>query len=141
MTPTERARLLQHYLRQVGALPFNWGGNNCCSFAAGWVRAATGFDPMEGLPATPDAPSALRLVRQLGGTLEAAWTERLGRPPVAAAYAQLGDLVLRDVEGGHGTGQAVGVCNGARVAFAGDDGIGLVPLAQCRLAWRLEEAA
>jgi hypothetical protein len=135
------AHQLTAYLASHRARPFDWRRANCCHFAAGWVCAATGRNPMQGLPATPSAKSALRLVRKLGGSLQAAWTACLGREPIPPASAQVGDLVLVPTVPtvqAPGVGAAVGICVGGTVVLAGDAGGHLyLPLSAATAAWRL----
>lgn len=135
------ARRLTDWLAGSRPGAFDWAAANCCHFAAAWVQHATGRDPMAGLPRTATARQALRLVRRLGGSLQAAWTQQLGVQPLPAALAQVGDLVLMPSQAGAvGVGGAVGVCGGASVVLAGDLGGHLwVPLAGGSAAWRLAE--
>lgn len=139
-----RTRLLAQYLAAAPSLPFDWGMWNCCHFAAGWVRAACGFDPMCGLPFTGSAREALRLVQALGGSLGAAWTRQLGVGPVPVAEAEIGDLLLLPLplgaaEDAHGrTGQAVGICTGVlAVVCAPGGGFAFTPASAAAWAWRL----
>jgi hypothetical protein len=139
-TPTQLAVLLAEYVMAYGRRTFNWGGANCCHFAAGWVAHVTGRWPMHGLPDTPTAREAVRLVRSLGGDLATAWTGQLGRPALAASFAQLGDVVLTQLPPGHaeGLGQAVGVCNGWDALFMDPAGHSVhLPMWACTHAWRL----
>lgn len=140
----DRARLLEQYLGAAPARAFDWAAWNCCHFAAGWVRAVCGWDPMHGLPATPAARDAVRLVRRLGGSLAAAWTRQLGAQPLPAAMAQLGDLVLLPVPlraneaADARTGHAVGICAGLSVVACTDAGdFAFVPMSEATAAWRL----
>lgn len=128
-------KLLSDYLAQQCGR-FDWAERNCCHFAAGWVQARTGVDPMAGLPETLDEKAARRLIKRLGGSLEAAWTKQLGQEPLPPLVAQVGDLVLlpANAEGGF----AVGVCTGAEVAVLLSGGaIGLMPLREGRACWRI----
>ena len=130
------AHQLDAYLAHRGAMPFAWQGANCCHFAAGWVAWATGEDPMEGLPATPTARDALRLIERLGGTMASACTLRLGRASIPAAQAHVGDLVLMPTEGP--AGGAVGICCGRTAALVSDAGeVVHLPIADASAAWRL----
>lgn len=131
--PTRTAAALQAYREQRAAIRFDWAAANCCHFGGGWMRYAAGVDPMAGLPTTPSARAALRLVRALGGDLAAAWTRQLQQEPIPAAQARVGDLVLQWMPG-EGAGGRVGVCNGERVLLAEGR---TVQLRECALAWRL----
>lgn len=140
------AEQLGDFLAESLGQPFTWATSNCCHFAAQWVERATGSSPMAGLPATTSALDAMRLVRELGGTLEAAWTRQLGREPIAPAFAQLGDVVLLPLvleeEAERPTGQAVGVCVGAQAVVMTSDGFhSYLPMSSAVAAWRLKAAA
>ena len=127
-----RAAQLGDYLAQVGARPFDWAGWNCCHFAAGWVQRLTGRDVMEGLPPMHSRLTAHRLIGQLGGSLQEAWTRQLGRQPVHATLAQVGDVVLVQLD----DVQAVGLCAGRTVAVLTEhDGVAHVPMRLATAAW------
>lgn len=139
------ARQLALYLAQSSHGAFDWRTNNCCHFAARWMVHATGFDPMAGLPETPDGRRAIKLVQHLGGTLADAWTRALGPQPIAAALAQTGDIVLVSVApvctGFQGTGQAVGICSGHQVILLDANGRhAFLSVREAVCAWRLEGA-
>lgn len=136
------------------ARAFDWRGNNCCHFAAGWWHYATGSDPLAGLDSTADARAARRLVQRLGGSLVQAVAQQLGREPIAAALAQTGDVVLvptaalltaavadepaqRD-----GVGHVAGVCNGRHAVVMDWAGVAqFVPVELAEVAFRLRVAA
>ena len=105
-----RAVELQAYLDAQSVDEFSWATSNCCHFVSLWVEMQTGYYPMDGLRVTPSLTAAKRLIEELGGSLEAAWTKQLGYPPIDARLAQLGDIALfpisRDEAGG------VGICEG-----------------------------
>ena len=130
------AQALDAYLVEHQVQPFLWSRHNCCHFVAGWVRTATGHDPMAGLPVTWSRMAAHRLIHQLGGTLADAWTRRLGRGPVQPEFAQAGDVVhvwLREQDCA-----AVGICTGRHAALLMEDsGIVLLPMSHATHAWRL----
>ena len=44
MTTTDKAALLARFIEERRRMPFTWGSNDCCLFAADWVLAATGRD-------------------------------------------------------------------------------------------------
>jgi len=127
---------LDAYLADAAARPFSWAQHNCCHFVAGWVRAATGRDPMAGLPHTHSRHAARRLVLQLGGTLADAWSRRLGRAAIQPELAQTGDVVhvwLREHDCA-----AVGICSGRHAALLLEGrGVLMLPMAHATHAWRL----
>ncbi len=102
-------------------MPFAWGVNDCCLFAADWVLAATGRDlaaEYRGQYAT--ALGALRFVESAGGV--EGLVQRAGGRRIDAKLARRGDVIARDV--GEGTG--LGVCIGALAAFVAEDGLRFV---------------
>lgn len=129
------AAQLDAYIAAQAVQPFGWAKHNCCHFAAGWLRAATGRDPMAGLPVTYSRTAARRLILQLGGTLADAWTRRLRRAPIAPELAQVGDIVL--VPLGEAS-EAVGICTGRHAALlTAEDGLAMLPMRLATRAWRL----
>lgn len=77
------------------AMPFAWGYQDCCAFAAAAVEAMTGIDPMADLRGYHSRETAEAILAAQGG-LEAAVTARLGET-VSTALARRGDVVLVDV--------------------------------------------
>jgi hypothetical protein len=130
---------LTEYLDALPAGGFDWQRFNCCTFAAGWVATVEGCNPMEGLPATPDALAARRLIRSMGNDLADAWTRCLGRTPIAPALAQLGDVVLLPVAPER---HAAGVCIGRISVFIDEHGAAAFqPTNEASHAWRLQPCA
>ena len=137
MTTGTRAMRLDAYLNDAASRRFSWAHHNCCHFAAAWVAAETGRSPMEGLPWTHGYAAARRLVRQLGGTLADAWTRQLGRAPIAATLAQVGDVVIVSPLGPGS--EAVGLCAGRHAALLTEcDGLVMLPMEGATLAWRID---
>lgn len=113
---------------------FDWLAANCCHFAAGWVRLVERFDPMDGLPGTPDKFAAYRLIRR-GGGLAALWSRQLGREPISPKLAQVGDVVMMPLDDGRA---AVGICAGRTAVFVDEHGSCVhEPIARASHAWRL----
>jgi hypothetical protein len=137
------AVMLAQHLSEQPVRTFDWGSNNCCHHAAAWVQRLTGRNPMHGLAATPDARAAWRLVSALGGSLQAAWTAQLGTEPVAAALAEVGDIVLfkaaaADHAAAGGTGAMLGVCCGDAAALIDEHGsLVMLPMAYALCAWKV----
>lgn len=74
--------------------PFAWGHFDCCTFASDAAQAVSGVDRMGGLRRRyRDMRSALRLVRDLGGLMNAV-KQALGEPLATPKLAQRGDIVL-----------------------------------------------
>ncbi len=121
MTTTDKAALLARFIEERRRMPFAWGSNDCCLFAADWVLTATGRDiaaDYRGRYST--ALPALRFV-EAGGGVEA-MIERAGAAPVHPSLARRGDVIARDV----GNGIGLGVCVGAMAAFVAEDGLRFV---------------
>ncbi|CAN1576842.1 hypothetical protein MCELHM10_04027 [Paracoccaceae bacterium] len=127
-------RRLAEAIEDARDRPFRWGRHDCATFAFDLRRHLTGSYDVAALwrGRYTTAPGAVRVMRRLGwSSLEAAGRELLGEPLASVHLAQRGDLVLA------GTGLGFGVCLGARVAGIAPEGLVLVPLAACVLAWRI----
>lgn len=135
-------------------MPFRWGRNDCCLFAADWIVLLHGVDPAARLRGRyQSALSAARLVRDhiefpidLFGVGE--WPDRMGFEACDCWHAQRGDLVscvsTKPAEQGAGSKeqgdaarQFLGVCTGPRVAGPGRDGVVFIERAFWGRAWRL----
>lgn len=68
---------LIEYLSSTMAQPFAWGRSDCCTFAAGWVYAATGLDPYVGFRALYSTERAARCLIGLRGGLVRIFDEEL----------------------------------------------------------------
>ena len=113
---------------------FRWGRHDCATFAFDLRREIAGGHDVaarwRGRYST--ARGAVRVMRRLGwSSLEAAGRELLGEPLASVHLAQRGDLVLAN------TGLGFGVCLGARAAGIAPEGLVLVPITACALAWRV----
>lgn len=112
---------------------FDWSTWNCCHFAAGWVRHATGRDLMAGLPTTPDPAAAAALIERLAGTLPALWSQWLGAP-ITPALARAGDVVMIVADGA----TTAALCTGRHaVGLHPQRGLVFVPMRWAATAWRL----
>ena len=114
------------------ATPFEWGGFDCCSAAAAWVRVCTGADFYAAFAGRyDDALGAERIVRAAGG-IKKIVTPLLGEP-LPPAFAQRGDLVLVDIEGR----ESLAVCVGGEAAGPGEGGLVFVAPEGWLCAWRV----
>jgi len=114
--------------------PFSWGRHDCATFAFDLRRDIAGGYDVAALwrERYTTARGAVRVMRRLGWqSLEAAGRDLLGEPLPSVHLAQRGDLVLAS------TGLGFGVCLGARAAGIAPEGMVLVPLSSCALAWRI----
>lgn len=131
-----RAAALDDYLRAQEGRAFDWGDSNCCHFPAGWVEVREGRNPMQGLPSTPTRAAARRLVRELGGSLQEAWTCRMNAEATSPKLAQIGDIVL--VALSEGT-KAVGICAGIAALCLDESGARRrVSMDRAIAAWRVQ---
>jgi hypothetical protein len=111
--------------------PFVWGLNDCCLFAADAVVAITGEDPAKDLRGYSTALQAYRIVKAHGG-MAAMATALLG-PQISPLMANVGDVVLVDMEGR----DALGVCNGTSVIGPGPLGMASCGMSLANAAWRV----
>lgn len=112
-------------------MPFKWGENDCCSFAADAVLEMTGEDLMASLRGRYNSSfsAAVRIERE--GGIEHYLDIRL--PEMAPRLAHRGDLVMFDAV----EGPALGVVLGSHAAAAGPEGVTWIPMARWRKAWRV----
>jgi hypothetical protein len=113
------------------SMPFAWGSNDCCTFAAAAVEAQTGADPMASVPAYDSAAEAARMMEE-GGGLEQLASSLIG-PPVPAAMAGVGDIVLVV----NAAREMLGVCNGINVLAPGEAGMVVLGMESALAAWKI----
>lgn len=112
-------------------MPFVWGSNDCCTFAAAAVEALTGANPMLPVGAYDSPIEAARLIEE-GGGLEQLATSLLGAS-VPPAMAAVGDIVLVI----NADRQMLGVCNGTNVLAPGKDGMAVLGMDAALAAWKI----
>jgi hypothetical protein len=123
---------LEAFVAQRRAMPFTWGTNDCCTFAADAVAALTGDAQVgTGLRAHRTAKQACRTIARHGG-IAAIATAACGQPH-PAAMAGVGDVVLVTV----GKRDALAICNGGTALAPSSAGLVAVPMAHARQCWRL----
>lgn len=132
-------RRLADFLDMCAGIPFAWGAHDCCTFAAGAVRAQTGEDfyrPFAGRYST--ASGAMKALRRRGfESLEGPFTQALGEP-VGPLLCQRGDIVSDGERVGvmwHGGSLFVG----GEMADAPTHEVGLVqvPISRLSHGWRI----
>lgn len=111
-------------------MPFAWGANDCCTFAADCVQAITGSDCAESLRGHTTAKQAYRALQKHGGVIGIA-TAALGQP-VPAAFAQVGDVVLSKA----GKRDMLAICNGGTCLAPSANGLAHLDMASATLCWR-----
>lgn len=112
-------------------MPFIWGSNDCCTFAASAVEALTGSNPMDSFPPYESEVEAERMVQE-GGSLQQLATSCLGAP-VAPAMAAVGDIVLVT----NADREMLGVCNGTNVLAPGKRGVAVLGMESALVAWKI----
>lgn len=119
---------LQRYVDAHRATPFAWGAHDCARFAAGAVRAITGWEVK--LPAYVGALQAARVLQGLA--LADAVDARLG-PRQAPAVARRGDVLLLVQQ----RGPVLAVCLGHLWAAPGPDGLAFGPASDAVASWKV----
>lgn len=113
-------------------VPFAWGSNDCCTFAAGVVEAITGSNPMATAEPYSSETGAARLIAEAGGLRELA-SAFLG-VHVPPAFAAVGDVVMVENEGR----QALGICNGTTVIGPSlNRGLVALDMSAALAAWKI----
>lgn len=120
-------------MREHLARPFEWGRNDCVTFAAACVKAVTGADHIEMLRGSWfDERAAARLLRA-GGGLVALAAGCLGEE-IAPVMAQPGDVGIT-VQNGR---DALCVCAGLHWHGPAAEGLATFSAEQVISAWRCE---
>lgn len=114
-----------------GSMPFAWGSNDCCTFAAACIAAITGTNPMADVRPYNTERAAARLISKGGGLLALA-TSFLGAS-VSPLRAGVGDVVLVTNEGR----EMLGICNGVNVVAPGEFGMVALGMQAAVAAWKI----
>jgi hypothetical protein len=132
------------YIREHMDTPFEWGVQDCATFACGHIEAITGVDLMlefKGNYTTLD--EGMEKAKEVFGEhitdyedAVAAGFKRAGLQELPSVmFAQRGDAVLFDDI--HGATLGVVHLDGVHVCVPRTKGISLAPLEDCRRAWRV----
>ena len=123
--------LLSTFLVERKDLPFTWGINDCCTFAAAAVEAMTDADhsiKWRRYKTLREAATLLAEAGGVGGVADAALGARI---PVS--FAQRGDVVMLSLDGR----ESLAICDGV-IAFApGLERMEAVPIREATCAWRV----
>lgn len=119
------------FAKDRASMPFEWGPNDCCSFAAAGVEALTGANPMASAERYDSALGAARLTNAAGGLLALA-ASFLGEP-VSPRLAAVGDVVLLSNDGR----ELLGVCNGVNALAPGAEGSVTLEMSSATAAWKI----
>lgn len=130
----DRYAALSAFLQKRADVPFKWGENDCCLFAADAVQAQIGRDlAIAWRGKYDDELSAEVLILAFGGVAKIA-TEALGIALPFVTIAQRGDVVLFE----SGKGAALGICVGDKfAAIRLQGGIGYFSMRHAVTAWRV----
>lgn len=113
-------------------MPFAWGVNDCCLFAADAVLALTGKDVAADVRGSySDALGAARIIDARGG-LSAIATAALGAS-VLPVFAAVGDVVLLLNEGR----EMLAICNGTSAVAPGPDGMAVTGMDSAIAVWKV----
>lgn len=122
---------LSDFGKARGSMPFAWGSNDCCSFAAAAVEALTGRNPMASVERYDNALDAARMIAA-GGGIKALASTLLGEP-VSTRLAGVGDVVLVvNLER-----EMLGICNGTNVIGPGEFGMVVLGMEAALVAWKI----
>jgi hypothetical protein len=122
--------LLAAYIESKRSEPFAWGSNDCCLFAADWIKIATGHDIAAQWRGSYTTALGARRALDEGGGIERL-VEKAGGIRIETGLAQRGDLVAQE----SGNGVALGICLGVVAAFISSDGVQFLPLHEASI-WR-----
>lgn len=114
--PQDWPQRLVRFVQSRRSMPFAWGSNDCASFALAWVRE---MRPDAALPCAPwsNEREALERLAALGGLAGAA--QAVLGDPIAAMFAQRGDVVAQVIDGR----VTLGVVIGSDLVGPGRDGV------------------
>jgi len=129
--------LLLHFVDSLDNQKFNWGKNDCFIFCGGAIQAMTGDDIFKGYKFKGKYDSAAGAIKQFKKhnfkTLESVWSHFL--TPVAVAFAQRGDVVLKELE--NEKMPACGIVLDQRSVFLAPEGLTYLPTLESRLAFQV----
>lgn len=126
--------LLANHERAFRRRGFEWGDNDCATYAAGWVQKLHGVDVMAKWRGAYASEQEFEdLVAQAGGLAEfvTAAAEAEGFFLVPTRFAQRGDIGLARV----GNQECLGIVVNGGVSVPTLSGLALVPRGALRLAW------
>lgn len=123
--------LLTRFLEERRSQSFCWGVNDCCLFAADWLKLATGNDFASEMRGNyRSALGAARLLIKHGGVYGLA-SSHAGLKRIEKQFARRGDIIAHEVK--HGA--ALGICIGAQGAFVGEKGLVFPSITKTVACW------
>lgn len=112
-------------------MPFAWGTNDCCTFAADCAEALMGNPCAASLRGHSTAKQAYRSLKKHGGVAGIA-TAALGQP-VPILSAQVGDVVLSKA----GKRDMLAICNGGNCLAPSANGMVSLGMDTATMCWRV----
>jgi len=133
MRHVDWVKRLRECVKAHQKVPFEWGKNDCCMFAARCADEITGSGWVADLESHYQDEASAKDYIAVSGGIEAAVTARLG-DPVKPALARRGDVCLVETPEGYG----LAVCVGADAVIPGAKGLVVKPLQEVIMAWRID---
>ena len=124
---------LSDWIAECAGASFEWGKLDCLMFAAGGIKAVTGYDPGKGHRGKYDSlTSSVRYLKKLGADSAVDYLDKTF-PKVPPSFARRGDLVSM--------GGNAGICFGTVGLFIGfeneEPGLIRIPFAEWQSAWAI----
>jgi hypothetical protein len=123
-------RRLYDCVKAHNEMPFEWGQNDCCLFAARCVDAMCETDYEAQLKKNYKTEAGAKRYIAKFGSIGAAVEDWLGKPQ-ALAFTQRGDVVLFDNEGQ----ETLGICLGSHIVSTGEAGPVSVSMSKAICSW------
>jgi len=117
---------LDQYISDHLSQPFAWRGNDCVTFAVGWLSIRANKDWLADIPPWTNAKEAIRVVKAMGG-LETQFDKHLTR--IKATAAKDGDIAL--------IGRTVFIFVGPNIVGPGRQGLIFIDRMNAKCAWSL----
>ena len=131
MRVTDWPEKLHAFIAARREVPFKWGENDCCLFAADTVQVLTGVDHARDFRGTYATENEAATVLAEKGCIRTIATAALGAE-IDPKLAQRGDVVLLKEP------QGLGICLGRTFAGSGTTGLRFFTLDDILTAWRVD---
>ena len=123
------------YIEEVYNKPFEWGKWDCCMFSDACIKTMTGKALIPKDLKWKDEPSAMKAIKDYGGTLgkaidKAAKAQKLKR--IKPGFLQSGDLVIWKEET-----EMCGIYNGNAILCPSEDGLAVKTSELALRGWRI----
>ena len=122
---TENKPTLAEYLTDRLDMPFEWGVNDCVTFAVGWLEIKHNKDWLSQYKPWSGAKEALRIVESLGGLVKMFDDNLISVSPL---MAQDGDITYKD--------KTTFIFSGNYIIGVGEEGLMRFDRMEATCAWR-----